>query len=84
MKTNTIAKLLIPLSAAILLSSCCTAPAKVEIPLPTKPAYPRLTVAQDNAFIDTLPDIYQIIGKRDQMCRAHSERLTGLIQAYNK
>ena len=81
---NTIAKLIVLLSAAILLSSCCTAPAKVEIPLPTKPIYPRLTIDQDAIFDASLPAIYQIVGKRDQMCRAYSERLIGLIQAHSK
>ena len=77
-------KLISLLSVVILLSSCCTKVGSVKIPIPPAPKKPVLSQIQDDKFFTKLPDIYQIIGQRDQVCTAYSHRLINLIEEYNR
>lgn len=66
------------------LSGCCSAPvSRVPIPIPEKPTYPTITSVQVATFKQLLPDTYETLGRRDKMCHAYNDRLTGLIEVYN-
>lgn len=77
------------LSAAILLIliammlTGCSTPARTQIPIPPSPTYYPLTVEQDARFYELLPDVYQILGQNDQVCRAYTTRLVNLIKVHN-
>ncbi len=76
-------KLVSLLVAVILQSSCAMPTGNAKIPIVPAPDYPKLTQQQDDRFFTKLPQIYQILGKRDKMCRGYAKRLLDLISAHN-
>ena len=76
---------LISLLASLSLIGCVTdRQVFVELPIPARPIYPVITDAQAIQFKNVLPEVFDILGKRENMCQARISRLENLIRVYNE